>query len=121
MCRRPPRSTRTDTLFPYTTLFRSDFDFAFDIAGKQIVAPSRIADALGSAELAQAFNGATRAAVIVGAIAENGIHASAIRKAATGFASANKAALCRIPQGEIGRETVCNPVTNAHLVSRLLL
>src|SRR3546814_14028590 len=23
MCRRPPRSTRTDTLFPYTTLFRS--------------------------------------------------------------------------------------------------
>src|SRR3546814_15567408 len=25
MIRRPPRSTRTDTLFPYTTLFRSDF------------------------------------------------------------------------------------------------
>src|SRR3546814_464748 len=24
MMRRPPRSTRTDTLFPYTTLFRSD-------------------------------------------------------------------------------------------------
>ena len=76
-----------------------DFDFAFDIAGRQIVAPSRIADALGSAELARAFNGATRAAVIVGAIAENGIHASAIRKAAADFASANKAALCRIPQG----------------------
>src|SRR3546814_1938980 len=28
MIRRPPRSTRTDTLFPYTTLFRS---FVFDI------------------------------------------------------------------------------------------
>src|SRR3546814_4682973 len=29
MIRRPPRSTRTDTLFPYTTLFRSHqmFDF----------------------------------------------------------------------------------------------
>src|SRR3546814_17486805 len=26
MIRRPPRSTRTDTLFPYTTLFRSDRD-----------------------------------------------------------------------------------------------
>src|SRR3546814_6125101 len=26
MIRRPPRSTRTDTLFPYTTLFRSHFD-----------------------------------------------------------------------------------------------
>src|SRR3546814_7945671 len=25
MIRRPPRSTRTDTLFPYTTLFRSRF------------------------------------------------------------------------------------------------
>src|SRR3546814_2628809 len=30
MIRRPPRSTRTDTLFPYTTLFRSP---AFRIAG----------------------------------------------------------------------------------------
>src|SRR3546814_2982070 len=26
MRRRPPRSTRTDTLFPYTTLFRSNLD-----------------------------------------------------------------------------------------------
>src|SRR3546814_7007688 len=26
MIRRPPRSTRTDTLFPYTTLFRSGYD-----------------------------------------------------------------------------------------------
>src|SRR3546814_3694863 len=26
MIRRPPRSTRTDTLFPYTTLFRSEMD-----------------------------------------------------------------------------------------------
>src|SRR3546814_12191500 len=26
MIRRPPRSTRTDTLFPYTTLFRSVHD-----------------------------------------------------------------------------------------------
>src|SRR3546814_14125044 len=28
MIRRPPRSTRTDTLFPYTTLFRSGYEFA---------------------------------------------------------------------------------------------
>src|SRR3546814_8778759 len=27
MIRRPPRSTRTDTLFPYTTLFRSTRDY----------------------------------------------------------------------------------------------
>src|SRR3546814_7878345 len=29
MIRRPPRSTRTDTLFPYTTRFRSDGPVAF--------------------------------------------------------------------------------------------
>src|SRR3546814_8709170 len=27
MIRRPPRSTRTDTRFPYTTLFRSNYSF----------------------------------------------------------------------------------------------
>src|SRR3546814_16711402 len=27
MIRRPPKSTRTDTLFPYTTLFRSSLPF----------------------------------------------------------------------------------------------
>src|SRR3546814_2750240 len=48
MIRRPPRSTRTDTLFPYTTLFRSLFPFfgnrqcalcdpAFDHIGKSII------------------------------------------------------------------------------------
>src|SRR3546814_16564697 len=30
MIRRPPRSTRTDTLFPYTTLFRSTVGFRYD-------------------------------------------------------------------------------------------
>src|SRR3546814_12977841 len=30
MIRRPPRSTRTDTLFPYTTLFRSVFELQVD-------------------------------------------------------------------------------------------
>src|SRR3546814_3748595 len=32
MIRRPPRSTRTDTLFPYTTLFRSPLPT--DLAGR---------------------------------------------------------------------------------------
>src|SRR3546814_12386792 len=32
MIRRPPRSTRTDTLFPYTTLFRSHNRRAADLA-----------------------------------------------------------------------------------------
>src|SRR3546814_3967507 len=33
MIRRPPRSTRTDTLFPYTTLFRSSGSELFDKKG----------------------------------------------------------------------------------------
>src|SRR3546814_8403674 len=32
MLRRPPRSTRTDTLFPYTTLFRSGVRRMADLA-----------------------------------------------------------------------------------------
>src|SRR3546814_1920082 len=40
MIRRPPRSTRTDTLFPYTTLFRS-----FEQRG--------LADAFGAAQMQQ--------------------------------------------------------------------
>src|SRR3546814_19579948 len=31
MIRRPPRSTRTDTLFPYTTLFRSKAESAVEV------------------------------------------------------------------------------------------
>src|SRR3546814_11453099 len=39
MIRRPPRSTRTDTLFPYTTLFRSNFGLlqAVGDAGKPVL------------------------------------------------------------------------------------
>src|SRR3546814_2036987 len=33
MIRRPPRSTRTDTLFPYTTLFRSAYAPSQDAIG----------------------------------------------------------------------------------------
>src|SRR3546814_8221065 len=37
MIRRPPRSTRTDTLFPYTTLFRSAFDRFIDRLHRRLV------------------------------------------------------------------------------------
>src|SRR3546814_3452688 len=46
MIRRPPRSTRTDTLFPYTTLFRSRLVFADRIALRAgNVAPTHDVDA----------------------------------------------------------------------------
>src|SRR3546814_13406980 len=40
MIRRPPRSTRTDTLFPYTTLFRSRVNVRFG-HGYQAFSPGK--------------------------------------------------------------------------------
>src|SRR3546814_20521030 len=42
MIRRPPRSTRTDTLFPYTTLFRSE-------AEKEYLLSAAVSDSYTSA------------------------------------------------------------------------
>src|SRR3546814_14769232 len=39
MIRRPPRSTRTDTLFPYTTLFRSSSGIIIRVSGVQVPPP----------------------------------------------------------------------------------
>src|SRR3546814_3198880 len=78
MLRRPPRSTRTDTLFPYTTLFRSD-DVAWcdrefgrqvtivddlvqadGVAGGSAVAPAIQAGAVRRRELVDATRGQYR-------------------------------------------------------------
>src|SRR3546814_7531139 len=45
MIRRPPRSTRTDTLFPYTTLFRSAVRSTGGDAVGEFVSIIRIIDA----------------------------------------------------------------------------
>src|SRR3546814_8839301 len=79
MILRPPRSTRTDTLFPYTTLFRS--------------APA----------------------------ARSGLRDRGARRGGAA-ARDDLPRLCRQPvDGEIGGAHVLTPVTNAHLVCRLLL
>src|SRR3546814_1521050 len=44
MIRRPPRSTRTDTLFPYTTLFRSIKDILFRAAERTRVRVTLVAN-----------------------------------------------------------------------------
>src|SRR3546814_1447239 len=44
MIRRPPRSTRTDTLFPYTTLFRSLLGRSRRPSGTQIPLEQRVDD-----------------------------------------------------------------------------
>src|SRR3546814_15945328 len=43
MIRRPPRSTRTDTLFPYTTLFRSHHAGSDDDRGRQLARTRQLA------------------------------------------------------------------------------
>src|SRR3546814_5254808 len=63
MIRRPPRSTRTDTLFPYATLFRSlealaDVDdHEAGVVGDQVRSFSRLRPARGAATLAAAAGG----------------------------------------------------------------
>src|SRR3546814_1274242 len=52
MIRRPPRSTRTDTLFPYTTLFRSvaepaEIDKAIKGALGYAMGPMELLDLIG--------------------------------------------------------------------------
>src|SRR3546814_20773778 len=49
MIRRPPRFTRTDTLFPYTTLFRSEKEaFGFYFSAHPVDRFRHIADANGA-------------------------------------------------------------------------
>src|SRR3546814_4054974 len=55
MIRRPPRSTRTDTLFPYTTLFRSVSTSA--ISRCQTTAPRPCASASSAAALPSSVTG----------------------------------------------------------------
>src|SRR3546814_19089350 len=101
MIRRPPRSTRTDTLFPYTTLFRSspaDWDKLHRLAqaSKSTVERSTLYTLLGAAKddaLAQRAlalsltdePGQTTRAAIIGRAA--GHHADA----AVDFVDANQA------------------------------
>src|SRR3546814_6034100 len=60
MIRRPPRSTRTDTLFPYTTLFRSVavsvplLRRAGEVVSEVLVLGGGLAGASAALELAQA-------------------------------------------------------------------
>src|SRR3546814_2229454 len=68
MIRRPPRSTRTDTLFPYTTLFRSGLwpksSWAVQAQGLPKVLPGTEFD-LTIGETPANFTGVTRPAITV--------------------------------------------------------
>src|SRR3546814_5892708 len=105
MRQRPPRSTLSDTLFPYTTVFRSDANHLVALITKH--------DALVVSQY-QDF------------------HALPIcwqERFLLAVEFVSDLWCKRVPaiadtwhkHGQIGRAHVCTPVTNAHIVCRLLL
>src|SRR3546814_2330584 len=110
MIRRPPRSTRTDTLFPYTTLFRS-------------VSPRpalRQREPVPVQHRREAF--AMR--LQLRRLQRRGHHHFLVAALAQRMATeVDHSAVARVLQAvaEIGRAHVRTPVTNAQLVCRSLL
>src|SRR3546814_1613649 len=109
MRRRPPRSTRTDTLFPYTTLFRSqlqsDLELAPDVRSlrrpQEQLNLIRRQRAIPSDRSMHVAHRQGRYRIVAEKSASDGVVEHAFE--------------------EIGRAHVCTPVTNAQLVCRLLL
>src|SRR3546814_1260573 len=118
MIRRPPRSTRTDTLFPYTTLFRSQLT-PDDIR----LVPIRT---IGHGSGRQRGRGmGAEPDVLVGGIDREEILPETLAAAFLARAATVRARTGQllIAEGstEIGRAHVCTPVTTAHIVCRLHL
>src|SRR3546814_10096135 len=101
MVRRPPRSTRTDTLFPYTTLFRSPpVSLYNDCARRLIQAESFAVHKRWLAERALDYGWRARTKLLAGAFIDAGTFLQAqkerrrltvaLREATAGF----DAALC---------------------------
>src|SRR3546814_15446003 len=76
MIRRPPRSTRTDTLFPYTTLFRSHACTA--LRGDRMPrVTNRVSDEqIAGLAAAQGLSGRALTVAVAVALAESGGEAS---------------------------------------------
>src|SRR3546814_2325863 len=74
MIRRPPRSTRTDTLFPYTTLFRSE-PFSGDCSKARIAVASARASPFTKYSQARLF----RATKWPGSVARSEEHTSELQ------------------------------------------
>src|SRR3546814_2032690 len=110
MRRRPPRSTRTDTLFPYTTLFRSDIRETLVRLSMQ---SAIVADGV---EKMKGENSASRAD---GATTSSGGLLQRLRL--SGGLQSWSGVYLEPHLLEIGRAHVWTPVPNAHPVCRRLL
>src|SRR3546814_2631619 len=116
MIRRPPRSTRTDTLFPYTTLFRARLQAGGPEGFKAIWGDLKSDErtlpdiALAGAGIQQAQGNIDEASRTLEAALQIRLESWLL----------NASSQCP-PAHEIGRAQVWTPVTNAQLVCRLLL
>src|SRR3546814_6526183 len=116
MRRRPPRSTRTDTLFPYMTLFRSQgavggaLDANAGAPGLADIVDNLLMLTTDGAQ--QAFDSLSGAQ-----------HGHAQTLALDAQRRFQGLLFDRLGGSgpEIGRAHVCTPVTNAHIVCRLRL
>src|SRR3546814_3564129 len=77
MIRRPPRSTRTDTLFPYTTLFRSDL--RQNPVTNYVFSYDRMLDTRGDTAMYLLFAHARLASIIRKAEEEKGVNIDDLR------------------------------------------
>src|SRR3546814_2876933 len=117
MIRRPPRSTRTDTLFPYTTLFRSRKPLRSSPSRRWsnnlepiLIYGFPLGSSMGLVAALE-WLGKSYRLCRVDTLGE-------MREPAYARINARHATPVLI---KIGRAHVCTPVTNAHLVCRLLL
>src|SRR3546814_10327569 len=145
MIRRPPRSTRTDTLFPYTTHFRSTGTRAVPQDARHVEGrPQRTAQAVARDDAGAApavgrtkpARGALSRQVACKLLQERlqpralaGLtgKTSGRSRSSKGLAGISRPvaparrSLPASSPSKLGRPHVCNPVTHAPLVYRLLL
>src|SRR3546814_21165875 len=118
MHRRPPRSTRTDTLFPYTALFRSHYMDEAERGHRIAILDHGALVADGTPdELTTALEGRT---VLVDA-AEPRQAQKALVDVPGVLSVAQIGNSLRVLTDRDRKSTRLNSVTNAHLVCRLLL
>src|SRR3546814_995872 len=114
MIRPPPRSTRTDTLFPYTALFRSD---AFRVLHESAPDFSRGHFACRAVQKPHA-EPLLDSSDMFGRHGRRHVQSPSCTRQA---AQLDDFKQDLNPLEQIGRAHVCTPVTNAHLVCRHLL
>src|SRR3546814_10744644 len=121
MIRLPPRSTRTDTLFPYTTLFRSSDDFiGYGVDADRIGVVLVYPDCLHPLQRTRDVRSGAKSLFDKNAAAD-GQHGLFPPLEGSGLISRTGGVQEQPVSRKIGRAHVCTPVTTAHLVCRLLL